>query len=187
VERGIALHKLARLATVATAGHGYLTFMGNEFGHPEWVDFPRSGNNWSYHYSRRQWHLRDDPNLKYHFLADFDREMLRLFRGDAAPASSVPCLMHLHNDDKILAFARGQLVFVLNLHPTRSFENYGIPAPPGEYTLIMDSDEERFGGLGRIAPAQRYVAIPVGSAAPDRHQVLLYLPARTALVLRAPA
>ncbi len=71
VSRGIALHKMIRFITLATAGNGYLNFMGNEFGHPEWIDFPREGNNWSFHFARRQWHLADDPDLKYQFLCPF--------------------------------------------------------------------------------------------------------------------
>jgi 1,4-alpha-glucan branching enzyme len=65
VTRGMALHKMIRLITFALGGEGYLTFMGNEFGHPEWIDFPREGNNWSYHYAIRRWDIADDNNLRY--------------------------------------------------------------------------------------------------------------------------
>lgn len=80
VDRGIALHKMIRLLTITTAGDGYLNFMGNEWGHPEWIDFPREGNNWSYEHARRQWHLMEDPTLRYHFLNDFDKAMLKLVK-----------------------------------------------------------------------------------------------------------
>jgi 1,4-alpha-glucan branching enzyme len=184
VDRGIALHKIIRLATLATAGNGYLNFMGNEFGHPEWIDFPRPGNQWSYHYARRQWRLRDDPNLKYHFLADFDRELLRLLGGASVLATAQPRLLHLHNDDKVLAFERGDLIFLLNLHPTRSFKNYGIEAARGEYVLRLDTDEPRFGGFGRLAPRQHCLTRPIAEEDPARHQFLVYLPSRIALVLQ---
>ena len=183
VDRGIALHKMARLATLMTADRGYLNFMGNEFGHPEWVDFPREGNNWSYHYARRQWSLRDDPALKYHFLADFDRAMLALAHGAGFLRDHEPALLHLHNDDKLFAFQRGSFVFVFNFHPATSYTGYGIRTTAGEYELAMDTDEFRFGGYGRLAPGQRFLT-RARTGEPAAAQVLLYVPARSALVLR---
>ena len=76
VNRGIALHKMIRLLTSSTINGGYLNFMGNEFGHPEWIDFPREGNGWSHKYARRQWRLFDNKNLCYHYLGDFDSAMV---------------------------------------------------------------------------------------------------------------
>ena len=55
-----------------------MNFIGNEFGHPEWLDFPRQGNNSSFHYARRQFHLADDPLLRYKFLNEFDKAMNHL-------------------------------------------------------------------------------------------------------------
>ncbi|NLE66241.1 MAG: 1,4-alpha-glucan-branching enzyme [Lentisphaerae bacterium] len=184
VERGLALHKMIRLVTLGTAGHGYLNFMGNEFGHPEWIDFPREGNNWSYHYARRQWSLRDDPLLSYRFLADFDREMLvlsRLFR-----LLDHQDLRHLseHCDDATLAFERAGLLFLFNFHPSKSFADYPVAASPGEYQLILDTDAKCFGGQGRLAPNQRYVSMLLDS--PPGPGIRVYLPARTAIVLYKP-
>jgi 1,4-alpha-glucan branching enzyme len=187
VDRGLALHKMARLATLATAGHGYLTFMGNEFGHPEWIDFPRAENNWSYHYARRQWHLRDDPALRFHYLADFDRDMLRLVTEHHDEEPAPPQLLAVHNADKVMAFARGDLLFIFNFHKDRSFSDYRLPAQPGSYRLVLDSDAERFGGHGRLAADQVYFTIPppLGTDTPPTLQV--YIPCRTALVLRKDA
>jgi 1,4-alpha-glucan branching enzyme len=184
VDRGVALHKLIRLVTLATAGHGYLNFMGNEFGHPEWIDFPREGNAWSYHYARRQWHLRDDRTLRYHLLADFDKAMMALAR--ERRLLDIPGLQFLfeHLADQVLAFERAGLVFVFNFHPTESFSGYGIPAPCGKYRLRLDSDASAFGGHGRVAPGQEYFTEPVVDVRGvhgDRLRV--YLPSRTALVL----
>lgn len=185
VDRGIALHKMARLVTVMTADRGYLNFMGNEFGHPEWVDFPRSGNNWSYHYARRQWSLRDSPLLKYHFLADFDRSMLALVRDSNFLRDHEPKLIHLHNEDKVFAFRRGSLMLVFNFHPTSSYTSYGIRTEDGQYELVMDTDEARFGGHNRIVAGQRFSTQAVAQdASSGEQQVLLYLPARIGLVLR---
>ena len=78
VFRGIALHKMIRLLTFSLGSQGYLNFMGNEFGHPEWIDFPRKGNNWSYHHCRRRWDLADRTDLRYHHLLNFDKAMLKL-------------------------------------------------------------------------------------------------------------
>jgi len=184
IDRGIALHKMIRLATIATAGNGYLNFMGNEFGHPEWVDFPREGNNWSYHYARRQWHLRDDPDLKYHLLGDFDRAMLEIIKESKCFECSDVRLLLLRNDDKILVFERGGLFFFFNFDPVRSLEGYGLQIIPGEYMLVMDTDEARFGGHDRLVPSQHYFTLPVKEHNTLHHYLQVYLPCRTALVLR---
>jgi 1,4-alpha-glucan branching enzyme len=184
VDRGMALHKMARLVTLATAAHGYLNFMGNEFGHPEWVDFPREGNQWSYHYARRQWHLRDDPLLKYHLLADFDQAIMETVGRRCLPEAGPVRLLARRNDDKILVFERGGLFFFFNFHPTRSFSDYGVEVPPGEYELVMDTDEARFGGYERLARGQRYIPARVVENNVLRHMIRVYLPCRTALILR---
>ena len=183
IDRAMALHKLARLCTLATAGHGYLTFMGNEFGHPEWVDFPREGNGWSYHYARRQWSLRDDPALKYRFLADFDRALMRL-AGTEGFMPHMLRLVCLREADKVLAFERGGLVFLCNFHPTASWTDYPVELPAGVYAAILDSDEARFGGHGRIAPDQRFATHAVEIGGTRVAGIRVYLPTRTALVLK---
>jgi len=183
VERGMAIHKMARLATLGTAGHGYLNFIGNEFGHPEWVDFPREGNGWSYHYARRQWSLRDDQDLKYSFLADFDQALMRLKGLTEALASSRPMLLLLEGDRKIMAFARGDYFFFFNFHPSRSVADFAVETLPGEYDHILDTDEARFGGQGRIKGGGRYPTTPVTENDTLKHMLRLYLPCRTALVL----
>ena len=182
VARGMALHKLIRLITLVTAGAGYLNFMGNEFAHPEWIDFPRSGNDWSYHYARRQWHLVDDPSLKYHLLARFDRQMIALADDVTLLDPPGPRLLHEHSDDKIIACERAGLLFVFNFHPYRSYSDYRIVAPPGTYRMILDSDSEAFGGHGRLTPTQEHVAIAAGENGP--YHLSLYLPHRTAIVLK---
>lgn len=181
VDRGIALHKMIRLATLATAGYGYLNFMGNEFGHPEWIDFPREGNHWSYHYARRQWHLRDDKNLVYHFLADFDKAMIELARLTGLLEDGNLLLAVEHCDDKVLAFRRAGLIFIFNFHPDKSYADYAVEVFSREYRLALDSDSVCFGGHGRVAPGQVYFATVDQS---QRALIKVYLPSRTALVLR---
>jgi len=181
VDRGIALHKMIRLITLATAGSGYLTFMGNEFGHPEWIDFPREGNGWSFKYARRQWNLADDPNLKYQYLARFDRDMIALAKTSRMFKDPWPNLLHEHNDHKVIACERAGRVFVFNFHPTVSHFGYRIVAPPGKYRVILDSDSLEYGGHARLAPEQEHLTLfeePSG-----RSTLSLYLPTRTALVL----
>jgi len=183
LERGMALHKLARLATLATAAHGYLNFMGNEFGHPEWIDFPREGNGYSYRHARRQWHLRDDPALLFSCLGDFDRDMLRLFTGSRALDDTVPLRLHMSEADKILAMQRGPLICLFNFHGTASVADHAIVVPPGRYRGVLNSDETRYGGHGRLLAGQEY---PVCEELRGRDlcQVIrVYLPCRTALVL----
>jgi 1,4-alpha-glucan branching enzyme len=183
IERAVALHKMIRLITLATAGHGYLAFMGNEFGHPEWIDFPRSGNGWSYRYARRQWHLVDDPALRYSQLFRFDHEMIRLTQNQAFLGGGPPVLRHEHNEDKILAFERGERLFVFNFHPNQSRPDYRIAAPDGVYRMILDSDATIFGGQGRLKGEQMHYAMAGGPCDGKATFLSLYLPSRTALVL----
>ena len=186
MDRGIALHKLIRLVTAATAGNGYLNFMGNEFGHPEWIDFPREGNGWSFKYARRQWSLSDNPDLRYGCLNRFDAEMVHLLRKEAV-LSRYPELLVADEEKKILIFRRKNCIFALNFSPAGSFADYGFSAPAGDYVTVLDSDEPRFDGYGRLQEGERHIAMdercPNGNQRYD-HTLKLYLPARTALVLK---
>jgi 1,4-alpha-glucan branching enzyme len=184
VARGMALHKMMRLVTLASAGGGYLNFMGNEFGHPEWVDFPRAGNDWSYRHARRLWSLRDRPDLKYRALAEFDRAMLELYRQTPGLAATPPRLLLARNDDKVLAFERGGLYFFFCFHPERSFPDYAVEAPTGRYHLILHSDEPRFGGHDRLTPNQIHHAIPLNFGGALHYGLRLYLPNRCGMVLK---
>ncbi|HNX33610.1 MAG TPA: alpha amylase C-terminal domain-containing protein [Kiritimatiellia bacterium] len=182
-DRGVALHKLARLATLATVGHGYLNFMGNEFGHPEWIDFPREGNGFSYHYARRQWALRDNPDLLYWCLGEFDEAIIRTVKAYGALEGTVPRRLFVSDKNKILVFERGPLVFLFNFHSSESVSDYSVVVPPGEYRLILDSDEERFGGHARIQPGQTFELLSEMRGNEKCHVIKVYLPCRTAMVL----
>ncbi|MBN1598855.1 MAG: alpha amylase C-terminal domain-containing protein [Bacteroidales bacterium] len=181
IDRGMALHKMIRLITFATSGGGYLNFMGNEFGHPEWIDFPREGNNWSYKYARRQWSLLDNTELRYHYLADFDREMIALYKNYNFLKEPY-CYKILDNQgDQILAFSRGSLLFVFNFNPSRSYTDYGIRVTPGKYKIVLDSDDEKFGGFGNIDHSVTYYAQRMGGVS-GSDWLKLYLPSRSAIV-----
>ena len=183
VDRGIALHKMIRLVTLATAGHGYLNFMGNEFGHPEWIDFPREGNGWSYHYARRQWSLRDRTDLRFGQLAAFDAAMLaELGAGEAL--RTFPRRLPTPGGGQVLAFERGGYLLALNWHPTCSHVDYRLEVPPGSYSLALDTDQPEYGGQGRVAPGQRFFTTPIREGGVLRHCLQLYLPNRSGLVLR---
>ncbi len=184
VERGISLHKLIRFITLTSAGSGYLNFMGNEFGHPEWIDFPREGNQWSYRYARRQWHLSDDTGLKYKWLARFDRDMIALAgRYDFLQAPNLNTLLE-HSMDKVIAFERAGFIFAINFHPNCSHVDYRVPAPAGKYKMIFDSDAPSYGGHGRMVPDQYHFTISKTINGGTMHFLSLYLPTRTALLLR---
>jgi 1,4-alpha-glucan branching enzyme len=184
VARGMALHKMIRLITLATAGHGYLNFMGNEWGHPEWIDFPREGNKWSYKHARRQWHLVDDRKLKYHLLGRFDRDMIALAKTHRLFDSAILPLLHEHSTDQVIIFTRADLIFAFNFHPNRSFTDYRFVAPSGKYQMILNCDAPEYGGHGRLMSDQQHITISVESGVKNRHMLSLYLPARSALVLR---
>ncbi len=180
IDRGMALHKMLRLLTMTLGGEGYLTFMGNEFGHPEWIDFPREGNGWSYHYCRRQWHLADDPELKYQYLLRFEKDMVTAAKKYRVIGGQDRQL-YIHNADGVLAYQKGNAFFVFNFDPNRSYEGYFIPMPEqGEYRIVMSSDDDCYGGHGRIAH-QSYRASCDGDG---RVGLRIYLPSRTCLVLR---
>ena len=159
VARGIALHKMIRLFTISSGGHAYLNFMGNEFGHPEWIDFPREGNNWSYQYCRRQWSLADDPHLKYHFLGNFDKAMIKVIKKHHIMSSLYGNLLHIDETNKTIAFERNNLIFLFNFHPENSIPDYRFPVPKtGAYRLILNTDDRDFGGFGRIDPKVTYLS-----------------------------
>lgn len=183
VLRGVALLKLIRLLTFALGGEGWLSFMGNEFGHPEWIDFPREGNNQSYHYARRQWHLADQPDLRYADLNRFDHALQNL---DAAyHLLSDPLIerLALHEDTRQLAFRRGPLVFLFNFHPTQSYADLRLPVPDStDYRVVLDTDATQFSGEGRVSADMIYPAqdVPMYGRA---QSIQVYLPARSAQVL----
>ena len=183
--RGIALHKMIRLVTASTINGGYLNFMGNEFGHPEWIDFPREGNGWSHKYARRQWSLIDNKMLAYSWLGDFDRALMKLI-GSVKDYQKKDVVEYWHNDgDQVLAYGRGDLVFVFNFNPTRSFSDYGFLVPRGSYKTVLDSDSIEFGGYGRVDDKLEHFTLMDPLYKKVRKEWLkLYLPARSAIVLK---
>ncbi|MCK4661445.1 MAG: alpha amylase C-terminal domain-containing protein [Bacteroidales bacterium] len=182
IDRGIALHKIIRLITLATSGGGYLNFMGNEFGHPEWIDFPREGNNWSYKYARRQWRLADDNTLRYNHLLKFDEAMIKLVK-DEKIFNDISQSVWENENDQILIFKRGGLLFVFNFNPVQSFSDYGIPVNSGKFKIVLSSDSKIFGGFDRIDEKITYYTIPE-KGFNSQHYLKLYIPARTAIVLK---
>ena len=185
VNRGIALHKMIRLVTAAAMNGGYLNFMGNEFGHPEWIDFPREGNGWSYKYARRQWNLVDNQDLDYHFLSDFDEAMLEVIKSEKK-FNLTPVQEIWHNDgDQILAFERGDLLFVFNFSPTKSYTDYGFLVKKGEYHVVLNTDAKAFGGNGLADDGVTHFTNFDPLYEKDGKEWLkLYVPARSAVVLR---
>ena len=180
IDRGIALHKIIRLLSASLAGEGYLNFMGNEFGHPEWIDFPREGNGWSYHYCRRQWSLLDDENLRYRELGDFDTAMIDLLFKNASLSKKINSRW-IHQEDKVLIYSRGNLLFAVNLNPKESFIHYFIPCDKGEYSVALCSDDIKYGGFARVACGMTY---RTEQTKDGRCGFFCYLPSRTAIVFK---
>lgn len=176
VDRGVALHKLIRLITASTCNGGYLTFMGNEFGHPEWIDFPRQGNEWSYAYARRQWSLVKNRNLRYQHLYSFEKAVLKIVRKTTELIERVS----INDDHKTVSYQRGDLLFIYNFHPTRSYTDYLTQADSGNYELVIGSDATQFGGFDRIDDSIVYRSVEENNTS----GIKVYIPARTALVLR---
>lgn len=184
VNRGIALHKMIRLITATTINGGYLNFMGNEFGHPEWIDFPREGNGWSHKYARRQWDLADRDSLTYHYMKDFDAEMLKLIK-KTKKFQTTTIQEIWHNDaDQILAYQRGDNVFVFNFSPTHSFTDYGFLLEAGSYKVILNTDAKEFGGNGFADDSViHFTNFDPLYEKENKGWLKLYLPARSAIVL----
>ncbi len=185
VNRGIALHKMIRLITATTINGGYLNFMGNEFGHPEWIDFPRDGNGWSCKYARRQWNLVDNKNLTYHYMADFDEKMIELIKENKG-FQSTPIQEIWHNDgDQILVYQRSNLIFVFNFSPAKSYTDYGFLVELGSYEVLLNTDAKEFGGNGFTDDSiKHYTNFDPLYKGEKKEWLKLYIPARSAMVLR---
>ena len=187
IDRGMALHKLIRLFTISLAGDAYLNFMGNEFGHPEWIDFPREGNGWSYAHARRQWSLSTNGFLRYSFLGEFDKAMIGLMRRYGVLASGFAYNHLMDEMNKTIVYShRGDLLFVFNWHPQRSIPGYEVPVPaPGRYRIVLSSDAKRFGGYGRIDESVNAFSFPRTHADGSvGHYIKVYNLSRAALVLK---
>ena len=180
IDRAIALHKMIRLFTLAGGGEGYLNFMGNEFGHPEWIDFPREGNGWSFHYCRRQWSLKSNGYLKYEWLNNFDKDMVEVTKSNGMFNQRMADMLLMKAPEQTCAFYRGGLLFVFNFHSTNSLKDVLVPVhQPGEYTVILSSDDEKYGGFDNVKKQTYSSKVFEG-----KHYVELYIPARTCFVLK---
>ena len=179
IDRGMALHKMLRLITMTLGGEGYLTFMGNEFGHPEWIDFPREGNGWSYHYCRRQWSLADNEALKYQYLNSFEKAAVALCKR-LRVVGGRDVQLKLDNRDKVVVYKKGGGVLAFNFHPVNSYDGCFLVMPEaGEYEVVMSTDDLCFGGFGRIYH-QKYATTEENG----KTGIRMYLPSRTAAVLK---
>lgn len=181
IDRGISLHKMIRLITASASGEGYLNFMGNEFGHPEWIDFPREGNGWSYHYCRRQWSLADNQNLKFSYLQKFDKAMLSLLKRERLPLKKAKS-QWISNDDKVIIYSKKDVTFAFNFSPAASFEGYFIPTDSeGDYSVLLSTDSSVFGGFDRVDLNYKYKAEKTKDG---RIGFFCYLPSRSAIVFK---
>jgi 1,4-alpha-glucan branching enzyme len=181
VDRGINLHNMIRFITISLGGEAYLNFMGNEFGHPEWIDFPREGNNWSYHYARRQWSLIENDQLRYQYLAEFDKAMIDFISTNNILNASTPQELWIDEHNNILVFERGDLIFVFNFHPNNSLFDYQIQThKPGSFELIFNSDAPYFGGFDRIRGTNTYFSKDINGI----KKMSIYTPNRSAQVYK---
>ena len=181
IDRGVALHKMIRFITMTLGGEGYLNFMGNEFGHPEWIDFPREGNNWDYKYARRQWSLSEREDLKYKYMNNFDSEMLNLLKDNNTLNAKKVEQLNEDEDNNVIMFQKGTLIFVFNFHPENSIENYEFYVPKaGKYKVIFSSDDKEFGGYDRISKEIVYKTIKKDGV----DKLNIFVPNRAAFVLK---
>ena len=178
IERAITLHKMIQLITLATAQSGYLNFMGNEFGHPEWIDFPRKENKWSYHYARRQWGLANNKELAYHYLQLFNTEIIHLFKCKNILTEKIELLSDKAYD-QVLIFKRANYFFIFNFNPFTSFTDYGFETEKGKYKIIINSDDETYLGQSRINTEMIYKTVNENK----KNYLKLYIPTRTCIVL----
>jgi len=179
IDRAMALHKMIRLITLATAGGGYLAFMGNEWGHPEWIDFPRQGNNWSYTHARRLWSLVDNPDLKFKYLNAFDSAMLH-FATKSNLLDREPRVLVRDIERQLLVFERSGYLFVFSFNPTTSYTDYQFDVPAGKYITVLNTDNPAFGGDNRIDESVEHFTQYTGK----ENLLSLYIPARIGFVLK---
>jgi len=184
IDRGMALHKMIRLLTFSLARNGYLNFMGNEFGHPEWIDFPREGNNWSYQHARRQWSLADNEELRYKFLKKWDKRMIETCCEDKCFFNNRPRTIYENTSDQILIYQRSELFFIFNFNPTKSFPGYGINIPEGDYKIILNVDSNLFGGHMRIDESYIIPSKPIDDSYYPEFMAQLYIPSQTAYIIK---
>jgi 1,4-alpha-glucan branching enzyme len=186
IDRGIALHKLIRLMTITTGGEAYLNFMGNEFGHPEWIDFPRAGNEWSYKHARRQWSLSENGFLRYSQLGEFDRAMVEMVKEYGVMGDGYPYNHMMDEHNKTMVYSHRGLVFVLNWHPTASIPDYELCVPwAGKYEVLFSSDEKRFGGHDRADVAgEHFTTTHKREDGSEYYTINIYNTSRTGIVLR---
>ena len=186
MDRGMALHKMIRLFTISTGGEAYLNFMGNEFGHPEWIDFPREGNGWSCNYARRQWSLRDNGFLRYEFLADFDEAMIELMKEREVLSDGYPYNLLMDEENKTMVYSHRDLIFVMNWHTEAAIPDYELPVHvAGKYEVVLSTDEKRFGGLGRQTLGEEHFSFNVEGEDGELYpRIKIYNTPRTAVVLR---
>jgi 1,4-alpha-glucan branching enzyme len=184
VDRGMALHKMIRLVTLTTANHGYLNFMGNEFGHPEWIDFPREGNGWSYKYARRLWSIETNENLKYKLLSSFDKAMISLVNSTKGFFNEKARQVFCHEADQVLIYERAGLIFVFNFNPVKSFSDYKFEYDKGDFKMCLNLDSLYFGGHNRLDESVVHIPMKTGKEYHAPFQLSLYLPSHTAFVLK---
>ncbi|KAK3445557.1 hypothetical protein EUGRSUZ_A01533 [Eucalyptus grandis] len=182
IDRGIALHKMIRLITMGLGGEGYLNFMGNEFGHPEWMDFPREGNGFSYDKCRRRFDLGDAEYLRYRGMQEFDQAMQHVEEAYGFMTSEHQYISRKDEGDRVIVFERGNLVFVFNFHWNNSYTDYHVGClKPGKYKIVLNSDDALFGGYSRIDPLAEFFTFEEWYD--DRpSSFLVYAPSRTAIV-----
>lgn len=182
INRGMALHKIIRLITHTLGGEGYLNFEGNEFGHPEWLDFPREGNDNSFWYARRQLNLTDDNLLRYQFLNNFDKAMNLCEERYGWLHAPQAYISLKHEGDKVIVHERAGLVFIFNLHPTESFSDYRVGIDTaGTYKVVLNTDSKDFGGFNRIDDTTRFFTTPMEWNG-RKNWAQVYIPSRTAMV-----
>ena len=180
IDRGMALNKLIRMVTMTLGGEEYLNFMGNEFGHPEWIDFPREGNGWSYFYCRRQWHLTDDTNLRYEFLNNFDKAMIELLNSKKLFKKQPKCVF-IDEYKQVMVYERAGLTFVMNFSPDNSYEGYYAEVPSkGDYRVILSTDEKAFDGWDRVSKEYIYRS---EKQTDGKWKIRIYLPSRTGICI----
>lgn len=183
IERAIALHKMIRFITISLGCDGYLNFMGNEFGHPEWIDFPREGNGWSFKHCQRLWSLSDNSALRYAHLNLFDKAMLHLVKEEGL-IGGVPQSLWLDQQKMIIAYKKKEYIFIFNLHPTNSYPEFQLPIhEDGNFRVVLDTDEQQFGGQARISHQTIYNTNHL-AAFPEFTGIVIYSPNRTAMILK---
>ena len=180
VHLAVAVVNVAKSIVFFLGGEAWMSFIGNEFGHPDWVEFPTPDNDDCFEYAYRKWYLATDSALMYEKMAAFDRDLMHQRKIAVTWDESYMTAPLLDDNRKLSVFHRDRVVLVCNTTTDVSYEDVWVPVPEqGNYRVILSTEEHRYGGYGRVNENMQYATIAVDGNA----YIRLYVPSMSAIFM----